>query len=186
MFAKNATQVMIDLETLSTEPQAIILSIGATSFSIDHEGVDKFYVVCPKEEQHRDGRKISASTSNWWNAQGSEAQEVLRLSEACSDSMRDCLDGLSAFLGSFAKPYVWGLGAIMDIATLEDAYRQYNMPIPWTYKQPMCFRTLREMFGAEVPAPDFLGTRHNAMDDATYQAMHLKMILDYVSEKGDK
>jgi len=61
------TDVMVDIETLDTEPTAVILSIGAVPFNIvTGEMGNYYYSACNVSMQIRDGYTISAETLAWW------------------------------------------------------------------------------------------------------------------------
>lgn len=185
-----STHVMIDLETLATTPQAIVLSIGAQVFDIDGilaEPQKQFYCVLPYREQVRMDRYKDPATMGWWDRQSAEARQILTDSSSC---LGDLYTGMQEFKDWFARntqgaAYAWGLGALMDLAILEDLFRQLRLPVPWDYRHAMCFRTLRELYNRQVPAPAFVGTRHNALADAQHQALHAVQILRHIRRSNN-
>ena len=68
----NYSQIMIDIETLSTQPNATILSISAVAFNpfeitTDFSNNPKFDVLVDLESQSN--REISNDTIEWWSKQ---------------------------------------------------------------------------------------------------------------------
>lgn len=170
--------VMIDLETLGTKPGCKILSIGASPFpENDLEHSNKFYItIDSKEDQF--GLTEDENTVKWWARQSEEAKK-----EAFSGTttLSDALDWFSHYLRELVKtPIVWGNAASFDIKILEAAYLAAKMPVPWGYSNEMCYRTLKNLYSKEVPAPKFTGVHHNALDDAIHQARHAEEIFKYI------
>lgn len=161
---------MLDLETMGTTPNSVILSIGAVKFG-DDEIKDSFYERIDAKSCLDYGLEIDVGTVMWWLQQSEEARK-----EICKPAQP-----LNAVLTWFAEwayspdVRVWGNGATMDNIILSNAYFKVKIPRPWSYKGDMCYRTIKNLY------PDIkieqLGVYHNALDDATSQAKHLmKMI----------
>ena len=70
--------VMIDLETMSTESNAAICSIGAVKFTLEEGIVDTFYCTVDAADCKAHGLVISADTIRWWSTQPKEVLESLR------------------------------------------------------------------------------------------------------------
>jgi hypothetical protein len=163
--------VMIDLETLSTYPDAVILSIGAVKFNMSGEISDKcFYAVCSIDSQPE--RHISADTLAWWMGQSPEAKKVFDSPEKFP--LSTVLNDLYIFFGNAYEGRVWSNGAAFDIPILTHAYRESFDTTPWKFYNVLCFRTMKEEFKG-CPRPPFEGTQHNALLDAIHQT---KWLLD--------
>ena len=163
--------IMIDLETLHTETQGVILSIGACRFNdldIDNEG---FYRAITIQSNLDEGRTISPSTLRWWLDQTDKAKAVLDDPKAIP--LGQALDELRDWIGPrWEGVRVWGNGADFDIAMVKHAYGQQQTP--WKFWNVRCFRTIKNMESAKsVPAPVNAGA-HNALFDAIAQAQHLQ------------
>ena len=63
-------------------------------------------------------------------------------------------------------------GATFDNVILHKAFDAVGKRSPWSFRRDMCFRTMASMFPA-VPRRMRLGTHHDSLDDARYQAQHL-------------
>ena len=180
------TNVMVDLETLGTGPNAAIVSIGACVFHPDRTGKDRvgdtFYAVVDEGT----GGDIDRATVAWWMQQSSEARSVFNHPDP--RSLRDALYGLQVFLrgvtdGGVTSPLIWGNGANFDNVILRSAYKRANIEAPWMFWNDRCFRTLKSL-PVPIPKIERQGVHHNALDDAVYQAQVACAILNAIS--GDK
>lgn len=160
---------MVDLETLGTAPDSIIVSIGAVTFTargIEDEGYWSLHLDQP-------GRHVDLSTIKWWMGQNDAARAVF---QQPVHGLAFALEDLGSKFD--AETRIWSYGANFDEVLLSDAYRQSKRRTPWTYKNVRCFRTLRAMY------PDVLlesaGTKHNALDDARWQT---QLLLEIVKQK---
>lgn len=162
--------VMLDLETLSSKPNAAVVSIGAVAFNKDGVAREGFYEVLDVEDQELKGRHISASTFKWWTQQSEQARKVF--AETPSKTPM-ALARFEAYLYGLTSDVharrIWGYGSTFDNVVLRSLYESYGMKAPWTYRGDMCYRTLKGLF-PKVAIPERTGTHHNALDDARYQA----------------
>lgn len=166
----NEINVMIDLETMSTESNASIASIGAVKFSIEEGVIDTFYCTVDVADCKLHGLHISADTIKWWGRQPKEVLEMLRKDNM---SLTDALTKFSVWYGSTQYP-TWGCGSDFDNVILENAYKAVNMVRPWNAWKNRCYRTIREVI--KLPEAERAGTYHNALDDALHQTHHLLKI----------
>lgn len=163
--------VMLDLETMSTESNAAICSIGAVKFSLDQGIIDEFYCTVDAADCKQHGLNISADTVKWWSRQPKEVLEQLRKNNL---SLVEALTKFSKWYGTKPLP-TWGCGAGFDNVIMENAYKAVMMKRPWTPWLDRCYRTMKEVI--VLPQEERLGTYHNALDDAKHQARHLIKIL---------
>ncbi len=73
-----------------------------------------------------------------------------------------------------------GNGANFDNTILRRSYERQGIPCPWRYYNDRDVRTIVELgkaidFDARTAIP-FEGERHNALDDARYQAKYVSVI----------
>lgn len=168
--------IMIDLETLGTTADAVIVSIGAVRFDLEAtpgtpfaSADDCFYVVCSVDSQA--DRHISRATQEWWWQQSEQARSVF---DQPSTNITLALIGLGAFICcTLSRPNVWSNGADFDLPMLAHAYRQYGVALPWKPYAGRCYRTYKNLPGARAIPMQRAGTHHNALDDAIDQAQHL-------------
>lgn len=168
--------VMLDLETLGTAPGCVVLSIGACAFNED--GPQRsMYAVLSTPAQKKLGLLEDPDTAIWWSKQSDKAKEVLLESEKRKSSPIHELVLFNQFLANLgtSKVRVWGNGADFDNPILLAVYRAVKLKHGWGPYSNRCYRTLKSF------APDMkmnrAGTHHNALDDATSQAMHATQVL---------
>lgn len=159
--------VMVDIETGSTESNAVILSIGAVEFD-ELEVIDRFYINVDPESCMKRGLILDGSTFTWWLKQSKEAQKALIKKQT---HIKTALEEFAEWLGKKDNLQIWGNGSDFDNVILQNAYKACRLPCPWTYRDNRCFKTLR----ASYPKLEMerVGTYHNAVDDAEYQANYL-------------
>lgn len=161
--------VMLDLETLGTDPGCIILSVGAARFNPRKVGItDQFHVRLNVAQQVLHGAKPAQGTLDWWKKQSDDAKMVFLMRET---PLPDALEMFNNFCGSAIK--IWGNGPSFDVGLLKDLYLRIGMRWPFDYWAERDFRTVKDM------TTDLLirhGTFHNAMDDAVTQALHVQKV----------
>lgn len=171
--------VMIDLETLGTTPDAAILSIGAVLFDPRGEpvGEDCPRLYCVLDYAGQD-RRIDDATVTWWKQQSAEARrEVFEPVEAVD--IKRALSLLGNFFGQ--SGCVWSQGASFDVVLLEDAYRQHNMRIPWKFWNVRDTRTCYDMAGdTEIRSGEAVD--HIAWLDALKQAQRVQRCYAAISD----
>lgn len=173
-----SVDVMVDLETLGTKPNAIILSIGACVVNWKETEPNPkfdFYRVVNVDSCREAGLTECTSTRLWWEKQDENARKVF------TDPNVPLMHALSDFynhLRSFNlnQVRVWGNGSDFDNVILNSAYNAVGLNAPWRFYNSRCFRTIRKVFGHTVVEPPREGTYHNALDDAKHQARILAMI----------
>lgn len=168
------THISIDLETLDTTATALVLSCGLVAFDPNTgEIIDKQYTRFVKlDEQAARGRTISPATVRWWTGQSDEARRVMTDDESNGERIVPGLTSIDTFFGQHAPKGVWGNGS--DNAILGSLFRSFGQVPPWSYSQNFCLRTLKNL---QLPKtfvkPVRVGTHHNALDDAEYQANYI-------------
>jgi hypothetical protein len=190
------TDLMIDLETLSTEIDTAIVSIGYVFYNPDKQ------IFSPTRElfvDHaamvKDGYHVSDSTLEWWKKKTGRAQEVFNSTDRLS--IADALNQLVKDIKRYSSPEKvkpWGNGALFDIGAIGHAFRkefgqsfsqERNGRIslrstPYMHFSVRDVRThvedgLRFGLNPKYDMP-FTGTPHNAADDALHQAKYCTAI----------
>lgn len=156
--------VMLDLETLSTNGNAVILAVGAVEIKNKTIGRE-FYERVSLQSSIDAAFTLDALAIQFWMTQNHTAQE--------------CLYGVNSItkvLAEFARwidcrSFVWGNGASFDNAILANAYTRVGQTIPWSYGKNRCYRTIKDIY-PEV-SQEANPMKHNAREDALCQAKHL-------------
>lgn len=174
---EEAVEIMVDLETMGTDPYSPIVSIGAVRFIAGPmAAMEPFYQPVTLESCMSLGLKPSASTILWWldKARDGEARAVFTDKRAVTLPL--ALDAFTDWLNS-RPDYLWGNSAAFDLGLLKDAYKACGKEVPWAFYRERCYRTLKGLPLAKDVALKRRGTHHNALDDAITQAHHCRDIL---------
>ena len=167
--------LMIDIETLSTSSNAVILSIAAVKFAFGSNDTETFSVnICPKSSKNF-GMIVSSDTIDWWKKQKPEALKTFMENQV---DICDALDQLNAFIGPDTKDIVfWSNGTNFDFPILQWSYNATGKNIPWKYWNIRDTRTVYAIFGIDMLKYERVGTYHNAIDDCLTQIKALKEAL---------
>ncbi len=170
--------LMIDLETMGTNPDAPINSIGGKFFDpATGEMGPEFSKAIDLETS---GGIIDRKTIKWWAKRSREAQSAIFTDEIPLDDallqFREFIDENSG--ECFVQ--VWGNGANFDNVILRRSYERQGIPCPWRYYNDRDVRTIVELgnsigFDVRMAIP-FEGVPHNALDDARHQAKQVSAI----------
>lgn len=174
---------MVDIETLDTVQSAVVLSIGAVVFDPEsNELGEKFYVEFTDDlrNQQARGRTINGDTVAWWMQQSAEARLLFAPEESPGANRFTTITGLTEFSHYMARNggknvELWGNGADFDNVIIGSLYDSFDMKKPWSYGKNRCYRTIKRLFGEDVPLVR-QGVYHNGLDDAITQAVHLQGI----------
>ena len=198
-------RIMMDLETLATSSDALIISIGAVEFDEAGLGWEFYTVVNQYPQVGKWGRRRDTKTEKWWSEQGDTAKAVLTesLPESRAPDLESALmqfseyvavvnggaPGLTATARTGDNPVyknveMWGNGADFDCVILGSAYEATGLTRPWSYSNNRCYRTLKNLGIKLDPGTGtaFQGTKHNALDDAKYQAHYAAAWLRKIKE----
>lgn len=188
--------VMVDLETLDSRETAVILSIGAVRFSLDPPELitPEFLGLIDAEDCQRYGLTIGANTVRWWMGQSEEARKALYQVKAPYADLtlhpallEVALKVFNQFILDVPDTKVWGNGATFDNMILRNAFRACEIKPAWSYRNDLCYRTMKTMFPTSVPLIEKnpaqpSGVPHNALDDARRQAKRLCHIWKQIHE----
>lgn len=200
--------VMVDIETLSTDYSAIILSIGAMKFdpykleniSIPHWNVAPksrvwsyryFYQNVSVKSCLAAGLKADESTILFWLDQPEEARKAL-LSDtlSLSSALLDFYDWTrmqSKNAPCDGNPkYYWSHGATFDLPILSHAYKAVNGKEPWGFREMQDTRTLFRLcedrgYKVEMPGE---GLKHHALFDSWRQAIAVQRCFNFLRVEG--
>ncbi|EOL6802856.1 3'-5' exoribonuclease, partial [Escherichia coli] len=168
----------VDLETMGTNPDAPINSIGGKFFDpATGEMGPEFSKAIDLETS---GGIIDRKTIKWWAKRSREAQSAIFTDEISLDvALRLFIEFIEKNSGGrFVQ--VWGNGANFDNVILRRSYERQGIPCPWLYYNDRDVRTIVELgnaigFDVRMAIP-FEGVPHNALDDARHQAKQVSAI----------
>jgi hypothetical protein len=169
-----AQHIMVDLETLSTAPDAGIIQIGAQVFdpTADDAGVligDGICLNVDPQAVMDAGLRIDWSTLHWWLSQPDAFQTLAAPGEGLllSAALKELSGFVNANGGRWAK--IWANGAAFDPPILENAYRRCRLDIPWQYNNVLDVRTMKWLAPSVGRVEPELA--HNALSDCKAQAL---------------
>lgn len=158
---------MIDLETLGTGVDCVVLSCGVAFF--DERGTlpGGWYTLLDLDEQLRK-RRVDAGTLRWWMEQEKVAQDAaFKGNNDTVLSIADFHRNLTRELNGAER--VWSHGLNFDVCILDHMFSREGLRSPWKYNAVRDTRTMYDL----VPWDDLPkreGVYHNALHDAKHQA----------------
>ncbi len=176
-----STHVMLDLETLGTEADCVVLTFGAVKFdpfNFEKEPDQPLYIRINVEEQTESGRVVDPNTVDWWSKQPQAAQD-----EAMGEDGRISMDEFTTQLNRYivGADKIWAQGPLFDILILNHMYKHLGKPQPWQYWQIRDSRTVFDM--GDDSAKTMNGAAHNALADAFCQAKAVQAIYHQLGVK---
>lgn len=169
--------VMLDIETLGTCPDCVVLTLGAVKFNpyAQEDIIAGIYCRPDVDEQIAKGRIVRDDTLEWWTTQAEAVREEA-LGEEGRIPVTQMLQELNRFLVGVNN--IWAQGTVFDIGILEHLYKQYNMVPNWQYWQIADSRTLFKIHGD--PRERNKAGLHNALEDCVSQAQAVQHIFSKI------
>lgn len=166
--------IMLDIETLSTDFDALIISIGAVRFDLS-TGIkgDTFYRKIDKQSCVDVGLKINPETVDWWMNQEEKARQEF-LSKSDRISISDALIELSEFI--LKEDFVWSNGATFDLVILRSAYKACQIDLPWEFYNEKDVRTLAGLVPEVKENEPFVGVKHHPVSDCIHQIKYCSKV----------
>ena len=165
--------IMLDLETLSLDNNAVVVSISAVEFDLTTGEIGKtFEKFLDITEQVVAGGHISESTCKWWSEQSAQAKSKLVAKKPIS--VVNALKAFNTFLldccSSPKDARLWGNGISADNVWIRNLYQRHMVDFPLPY---WCDKDVRTLTGlvdyAELQTIQFTGVKHNGLDDCKHQ-----------------
>lgn len=190
-----AKHFMVDIETLSTAVNAVVLSVGAVEFDPSTGKIEREFYRELRLDMQRD-RHISGDTVQWWAKQLIEnnVENILINPNSKKVDPHNAVFNLAEFLKCSAygvtapEEYrnieVWACDPDFDLAILSNLYGELNLPVPWKFWNTRSVRTVRmlnEIAGIEVPEQP---VTHNALEDCIRQAKEVSSLLSALNRLG--
>lgn len=171
--------LIIDIETLGTEPGATILEIGAWSGAY---GLN--LLIDPNSHPG----KIELGTMLWWaTVPDKAAKENVFGENEKRYTLEAAIIRLNEFIEKINPDYFWGNSPDFDFGHLAYWYKYFNKPIPWKYYQLRDVRTAKDFLTQEkldelkARAPVSIGScSHMAEFDAHYEALIVRTVREKI------
>ena len=170
---------MIDLETLSTESDACVISIGVAIFTDKEVTQSDGWAIRP---DYWHGR-IDGSTVAWWADVERDGAREFSFKGKHSDF--GAAFALKTFLAQYNVQEVWAKDPHFDYVILKNWWTRIGVvkveghlqphpgDFPISYRQPRSYRTIvgeAERMGHEVEESRGIFVAHNPVEDAVSQA----------------
>lgn len=165
--------IMIDIETLGTDPNSVTLAIAAVEFDKAGRMGRFFYRKIELQSALNLGLQIDQQTLIWWST-----QKPVLFKELFDDAQP--LESVMQLFVKWFNPEiktVWANSPSFDLVIIKNILKKLDLPVPWKYHSERDFRTLKYLFKetvAEVPKPE---NAHNALADCEYQINCVSRVL---------
>ncbi len=158
--------VMIDLETLGTKADAMIVQIGACYFDRNTGEIGDTFKANIVYAVNETRFSIEQGTVMWWLQQSEEARKSIN---GDAFPLVTVLRDLYEFLDRDGI-YLWS-HATFDMPILTNAFITIGLKCPIPYRRMRDLRTLMDLSNhiSETPRQ---GTHHDALDDAKFQVQY--------------
>lgn len=167
--------VMIDLETLSTRSDAVIIQLAAVKFEFKSDNHETFCMNIDPISSKKYGMSIEQSTVQWWKE---KSPDVIKSVFSDQHSIETVLDAFNRFIGPDSRDMIfWCQGASFDFPVLQWSYTATNRQSPWKYWNQRCSRTVYGICDLDWKNYPRVGNFHNGLDDCLTQIRALKECL---------
>lgn len=165
------THAMIDIETLSTDGNAFITSIGVVLFGSPgdpgHIHCMRVMNIDPWVDQS--GSHICPDTIRWRQKQSEESKNPLRQPDTAYISLSDAIIKLRQILDYYKVENVWANSPEFDLTIINNAAERLGLPAVTKYWQHRDVRTAKNLLevykGSKVEYP----VRHDPISDCVDQ-----------------
>ena len=167
--------IMMDIETLSTDSNGVIVSISAVQFSMaDGELGAEFETGLKLNQQIDKGAIMDPDTVVWWLGQPKEAQTMLLGLDArdVSVALEDFNRWLTILYPTWAEQKdvkLWGNGSNFDNVLVRNLYKRHGVKFILPYWCDNDVRTLVSYLNIDTRDYTFVGTKHYGIDDCKHQ-----------------
>lgn len=177
---------VIDIETMSTMSDALILSISIGLVADNVMCV--YYINTPyRKSPYHMGTNFSIEQSviDFWIRKAPKAYNHY-VDNKHKEDIEDSLTRLREFIireRMGCTPRFWSKGSNFDFPILEHAYRAFGIEIPWEYHEIRDLRTYMDLVGVKDYSMPFVGIKHTSEYDVIHEMKLLRECLRLSSEK---
>lgn len=189
--------LMYDLETFSTMPDGVIISIGGCFFNYDGYVGPSFNLVLDLREQERLGRTYDSKTIQFWLRAEEQAKAIISISSKEKLSMQDAATRLQEQIETYTegmyKYTAWSRGKDFDFPILKHWWIRTcrNKIEPWDFRNTRCCRDQQEYvskealksFREKIDVECSHLVKHNSEHDAIRQALLVIKCEEWIRER---
>ena len=158
----------IDLETLATSADAVVLEIGCVMFDpATGELGPEFHAEVEMRAPDNRLRTIDAGTLCWWAGRMAAGADMPGMHGGVS--LWQALQGLAGFMAETPRAEefeVWAWGSDFDFGILRHAHDDAQLELPWRYSRQCDARSFCGKLGVKREGP----VTHQALADARQEA----------------
>ena len=138
------TDISIDIETLGTDPNSIILQIGIVGFNPETGEIGtKVNTNIDLERSIKEGFSFSADTFYWWLKQDRRAGATLQENRYHPKTVCTQVEKyIQTYTVGPDDVRVWGNGAAFDNVIVKNHFQKFDIEVPWKFWNDRCARTL--------------------------------------------
>lgn len=165
--------LMLDLETLGLNENAVITQIGAIYFN-PKTGVvgDTFIRNIDIDNSIKEGHTIDADALLWWLRQPREDVSWIKDTVTISQALHEY-----AIFTARKLSVVW-CHTTFDAPIIGSASKKHNVLLPYTYKNYRDIRTLMDLMEIDIKTLTLKKKKtHNALEDCMYQAEYVTIAM---------
>ncbi|QGF21061.1 hypothetical protein MA11_gp36 [Pectobacterium phage MA11] len=181
-------RIMLDCESLSTKPNAALLSLSSVAFNLEAKNqhdlfVGEFDTHILIDDAFANG-DVDPQTVLWWMKQDEGARRAIISGQAKAlpedVALRDFNSWIMRMTGDENPDDVeiWSNDELADALWVQNAMARHNIAPAWPWWGVRCFRTINSLYPGFRGATKFDGTPHIGVDDARHQAKVLWRIIN--------
>ena len=159
----------LDIETLSTKFNAVILEIGIVRFT-ETNIVDTLVLYPSLDEQIDNGQIADDDTMEWWKRTNPEY--LSKLLSIDRISIKDCHEQFVKFSSPYDK--LWANSPAFDCVITNTMFQLAGLTSVTDFRRELCLRTYQHITGKNIPRN--MADAHSTMADALHQAKFIQTL----------
>lgn len=179
------SNVVLDLETLGTEPGCKIIQIGAVSFQVKPEDksllvLDTFNALIKRHSEKQSLFQEEADALAFWARQPASAQEVISTgNEDITEAIERFTIWLAAQRNHNPQKHLnlWGNSPSFDCVLLKHVITKLGYAVPWQFYEEFDIRTIYNLYkqikNEDPKAKIKRQHAHDAVGDCIFQIQYL-------------
>lgn len=168
--------LMVDIETLGTGPNSVILSIGAVEFDpVTGKTFDGFFIKINSKDCYKHGLQSDIDTIVWWIKQKPNLHDFGQ-----GYNLKYSLEQFIYFIITHRADNIWANSPSFDLVILKNAFNKVDLQAPWNFRDEKDVRTVSSLFPEIKQNCEFIGERHNSIDDCKHQIRYLCQMLNKI------
>lgn len=170
------SNIMVDIETLGTGADAMIVAIAACTFHpYNNEIINSFYQAVDLEADDKilKTRSIDPSTVKWWMQEDKAPARKLTFEDPkavpLTQALKEFISWFNMNTMGRQSTMVWANDPDFDCKILQNAIESGNLELPWAFWNCRSVRTMKDMgrrLGVKLPLRT---NAHYALEDCYYQ-----------------